>query len=507
MTLKGWRAAGAAFVAGALAALAMPPLYWLPLGVLGVVAFVWLWDVAPGPKSALLRAWAWGTGHFAVGSYWIVEAFFVPPADYAALGPPIVIGLAALLGFFPAMAAGAAKWVVLRWPRFGGRYSRLLLLAIAWTMAEWLRGHVFTGYAWNPLAHVWAFATPLLQGAALFGVYGLGLLTFMILAAPAAGWRVSILALVVAGVAGFAGQAAMAPVDAAGDGPLVRIVQPNTPQAEKWRPEKRAEQMAKLVELSRRDGFDKLAAVIWPETAPPFVVEPGSPALAVMATAVPPGGYLITGAARGTVRREDGVWNSLLVIDGAGEIVATYDKVHLVPLGEYIPFHKQLAPVSGFIGRGSFEVGESRATLDLPRLPSFSPIICYEVIFPAAVTGPGARPRWLLNVTNDAWFGLSSGPYQHLASARLRAVEEGLPMLRAANTGVSAVIDSYGRVLAALDMQREGVIDHRIPAAREPTPYGRWGDGALVALLLIALGLLVASSRLTPSEITADSRP
>ncbi len=506
MTLKGWRAAGAAFVAGALAALAMPPLHWLPLAVVGIVAFVWLWDTAPGPRSALLRGWAWGTGHFAVGSYWIVEAFFVPPADYGPLGPPIVIGLAALLGFFPAMAAGAAKWVALRWPSMGGRYCRLLLLAIAWTIAEWLRGHVFTGYAWNPLAHVWAFATPLLQGAALFGVYGLGLLTFMILAAPVAGWRASILALVVAGGAGFAGQAAMAPVDTAGDGPLVRIVQPNTPQAEKWRPEMRAAHMAKLVEMSRSHGFDGLAAVIWPETAPPFVVQPGSAALEVMAKAVPPGGYLLTGAARQTRNREDGVWNSLLVIDGAGEIVATYDKVHLVPLGEYIPFHKQLAPVSGAIGRGSFEVGESRVTLALPRLPSFSPIICYEVIFPAAVTGPGARPRWLLNVTNDAWFGLSSGPYQHLASARLRAVEEGLPMFRAANTGVSAVIDAYGRVLAALDMQREGVIDHRIPAAREPTPYGRWGDGALVVLLLVATGCLMVAALFTRSEILRVSR-
>jgi len=506
MTPTSWRAAGVAFLAGALAALAMPPLHWLPLAVLGIVAFVWLWDAAPGPKSALLRGWAWGTGHFAVGSYWIVEAFFVPPADFALLGPPIVVGLAALLGFFPGMAAGAAKWVARRWPSSGGRYCRLLLLAIAWTIAEWLRGHLFTGYSWNPLGHVWAFATPLLQGAALFGVYGLGLLTFMILAAPAAGWRASLLALIVVGAAGFAGQAAMTPIEAP-SGPLVRIVQPNTLQAEKWRPELRAQHMAKLVEMSRRPGFDGLAAVIWPETAPPFIVEPGSAALEYMATAVPPDGYLLTGAARGTRNREDGVWNSLLVIDGTGKIVATYDKVHLVPLGEYIPFHKQLAPVAGFIGRGSFEVGESRATLDVPRLPSFSPIICYEVIFPAAVTGPGARPRWLLNVTNDAWFGLSSGPYQHLASARLRTVEEGLPMLRAANTGVSAVIDAHGRVLAALDMQQEGVIDHAIPPARGPTPYGRWGDGALMVLLMLAVALLVALSRYTSTEKTNNSKP
>lgn len=490
MNLRGWRAAGAAFLAGALAALAMPPLYWLPLAVVGMVVFVWLWETAPGPRSALLRGWAWGIGHFAVGSYWILEAFSVPPADYQLLGLPIVAGLSVILGFFPGLAAGVARWAALRWPGLAGRYRRLILLAIAWTVAEWLRGHVFTGYPWNPLGHVWAFGAPLLQGAALFGVYGLGAFTFLILAAPTAGWRASIAALVAAGLAGAAGLAAMTP--AGEDGPMVRIVQPNIPQSEKWLPDTRARHLAKLVEMSRRNGFDGLAAVIWPETAPPFIIEPGSPALEVMATAVPPGGYLVTGAARGTGQRQDGVWNSLLVIDRAGAIVAHYDKVHLVPLGEYIPFHKQLAPVSGFIGRGSFEVGEQRATLGFPGLPSFSPVICYEVIFPAAVTGPGERPRWLLNVTNDAWFGLSSGPYQHLASARLRAIEEGLPMIRAANTGVSAVIDAYGRTLASLDMMQEGIIDHRLPPAREATPYSLWGDGALLVLLaLLGCGLLI----------------
>jgi len=504
--LKGWRAAGVALVCGALAGLAMPPLHWLPLAVLGTVVFVWLWDGAPDPRSALLRGWAWGLGHFAVGSYWILEAFYVPPAEYGPLGPPIVVGLAALLGFFPGMAAGAAKWAARRWPALSGRYSRLLLLAVAWTMAEWLRGHVFTGYPWNPLGHVWVFAMPLLQGAALFGVFGIGLFTFIVLAAPVAGWRAAIAALAIVAVAGLAGSVSMAPL-VEGDGPMVRIVQPNTPQSEKWRPENRARLVNKLVEMSRRDGFDRLSAVIWPETAPPVIVEPHSPILQVLATAAPPNGYLLTGAARGTGTRRDGVWNALLAIDPEGRIVAHYDKVHLVPLGEYIPFHKQLAPVSGFIGRGSFEEGDARVTLDLPRLPSFSPVICYEVIFPAAVTGPGARPRWLLNVTNDAWFGLSSGPYQHLASARVRAVEEGLPMIRAASTGVSAVIDAYGRVLAALDMQREGIIDHPIPAARDATPYSRWGDWSLLVLLTIAIGLLAVRSLFADVENSRDSGP
>ena len=500
INLKGWRALSAALVAGALAALAMPPLYWLPLAIVGIVAYVWLWQTAPTPLSAFWRGLAWGTGHFAVGSYWILEAFYVPPADFALLGPPIVAGLAVVLGFFPGLAGWASRRIIDRWPGLGGRYSRLVVLAIAWTLAEWLRGHLFTGYPWNPLAHVWGFATPLLQGAALFGVYGLGMLTFLVLAAPTAGWRASIAALVAVGLAGWAGQSAMAAIET-GNGPWIRIVQPNVAQSQKYRPETRAQQVTKLVEMSRKPGFDRLAAVVWPETAPPEIIEPGSPTLAIMARAVPPGGLLLTGAARAaTPRPEDGVWNSLLVVDGAGTIAAHYDKVHLVPLGEYIPFHKQLAPVSGMIGRGSFEVGEGRVTL-VPSngLPSFSPIICYEVIFPAAVTGPGQRPQWLLNITNDGWFGLTSGPYQHLTSARMRTIEEGLPMIRAANTGVSAVIDAYGRVLASLDMQQEGIIDHRLPAPRVATPYARWGDWTLLVLVAF-LGVTLIGTRFGKSR-------
>ena len=500
INLKGWRALSAALVAGALAALAMPPLYWLPLAIVGIVAYVWLWQTALTPLSAFWRGLAWGTGHFAVGSYWILEAFYVPPADFALLGPPIVAGLAVVLGFFPGLAGWASRRIIDRWPGLGGRYSRLVVLAIAWTLAEWLRGHLFTGYPWNPLAHVWGFATPLLQGAALFGVYGLGMLTFLVLAAPTAGWRASIAALVAVGLAGWAGQSAMAAIET-GNGPWIRIVQPNVAQSQKYRPETRAQQVTKLVEMSRKPGFDRLAAVVWPETAPPEIIEPGSPTLAIMARAVPPGGLLLTGAARAaTPRPEDGVWNSLLVVDGAGTIAAHYDKVHLVPLGEYIPFHKQLAPVSGMIGRGSFEVGEGRVTL-VPSngLPSFSPIICYEVIFPAAVTGPGQRPQWLLNITNDGWFGLTSGPYQHLTSARMRTIEEGLPMIRAANTGVSAVIDAYGRVLASLDMQQEGIIDHRLPAPRVATPYARWGDWTLLVLVAF-LGVTLIGTRFGKSR-------
>jgi apolipoprotein N-acyltransferase len=489
--LQGWRALGTALVAGALAALAMPPLFWLPLAVVGITVLVWLWDGAATARTAGLRAWAWGLGHFTVGSYWMVEAFFVPPADFAPVAVPAVLGLAVVLGAFPAAGAWAARKAVLRWPHLGGRYRRLVVLAIAWTVTEWLRGHIFTGYPWNPLAHVWAFATPLLQGAALIGVYGLGTMTFLILASPAAGWRASFAGLAAVGLAGVVGQQVMGPIDAAAAGPLIRVVQPNIPQAEKWRGEEsRARELQKLIGLSRRDGFDKLKLVVWPETAVPFIVQPGSRGLDVLAVAAPREGFLLTGAARAGAVVNDGVWNAMLAIDPEGTIVATYDKVHLVPFGEYIPFHKELPGLSGKIGRGSFDKGEDFTTLALPGLPGFSPLICYEAIFPAAVTGPGARPAWLLNITNDAWFGVSAGPYQHLTSARLRAVEEGLPMIRAANTGVSAVIDGYGRLVASLDMEREGVIDEHLPPPRAATPYARWHDLTLLGLLtLFAIGV------------------
>jgi apolipoprotein N-acyltransferase len=495
MKLEGKRALGAGLVSGALAALAMPPLDWLPLAVVGIVVFVWLWEGAATPRSALLRGWAWGLGHFAVGSYWIVEAFFVPPADFKLLGPPIVLGLSIVLGLYPALAAGVTKWMALRWPFLAGRYRRLILLAIAWTVTEWLRGHLFTGYPWNPLGHVWTFATPLLQSAALFGVYGLGTASFLILAAPTAGWRASVAALAIVGVAGVAGLSIMTPIADGESGPVVRIVQPNTPQSTKWQRDTATKHLDHLIEMSRRPGFDRLAAVVWPETAVPFTVQPGSPVLPLLATAAPPNGYLLAGAERAGSRFEDGVWNSMLAIDRTGAIVAHYDKVHLVPLGEYIPFHKDFAPISGLVGRGSFDEGVSHVTLALPGLPSFAPVICYEVIFPGDIVGPGPRPRWIVNITNDAWFGLSSGPYQHLASARLRAIEEGLPMIRAANTGVSAVIDAYGRLLDVLDMEREGIIDHALPPARNITPFGRWHDWTLLVLLSVLALLLVVGKR------------
>jgi apolipoprotein N-acyltransferase len=487
------------FVAGALAALAMPPLFWFPFALLGIAVYVWQWSGASDMRSALLRGWAWGLGHFAVGSYWIVEAFYVPPADFGPLGVPIVAGLAVVLGFFPGIAAMAAKALARRWPHLAGPYRRVVLLALCWTVAEWLRGHLFTGYPWNPLGHVWAFWTPLLQSAALFGVYGLSLFSFIVLAVPLAGLRGVLAALAITAVAGAGGTLVMDAPVTAGSGPLVRIVQPNIAQAMKARRDSKPYQLQRLITLSQRDGFDRVKLVVWPETAVPYLVEPKSELLSILAAAVPSGGYLLAGAQRTTDNEADGAWNSLVAIDNRGVVVAHYDKVHLVPMGEYIPFHKEIPPVSGLVGRGSFEVGDGPRTIELAGVPPFSPMICYESIFPGAITEPGHRPAWLLNVTNDAWFGVSTGPYQHLTSARLRAIEEGLPLIRAANTGVSVVVDAYGRILASLGMQQEGIIDHVLPAPRAATPYSRWGDGTLLLVVLILAGIVFVRWQRAPA--------
>jgi len=230
--------------------------------------------------------------------------------------------------------------------------------------------------------------------------------------------------------------------------------------------------------------------VIWAETAVPFFLANDPVRRAFLARAVPPGGLLIVGAPRTTPAPQEPfrVWNSLEAIDGTGRIVGTYDKVHLVPFGEYVPLRVLLPFNKLTAGRTDFSAGDGRATLALAGLPPTSPLICYEVIFPGAVARRDDRPQWLLNLTNDGWFGRSSGPYQHLAAARLRTIEEGLPLVRVANGGVSAVIDAHGRTLARLGLGEAGVVDAPLPVALAPPPYARFGD-----LLVLAVGGVAAA--------------
>jgi apolipoprotein N-acyltransferase len=283
----------------------------------------------------------------------------------------------------------------------------------------------------------------------------------------------------------------------------LRLVQPDIPQALKWAPAERERHLVKQIRLGTRPpapaGTEARAPthVIWSETAVPYFVANDPSLLAALGQMVRDGGALIVGAPRTTPQPATPfrLWNSLHAIDSRGRIVATYDKFHLVPFGEYVPFRRWLPIAKITHGETDFSSGPGPQTLAIPGLPPVSPLICYEAIFPGAVHEPGRRPGWLLNLTNDAWFGISSGPYQHFAAARLRAVEEGLPLVRVANNGISAIIDAYGRVRASLGLGREGVVDGDLPVPlAAPPPYGRYGDGMVLAVLLAVAFVAVAAS-------------
>ncbi|MBL8675459.1 MAG: apolipoprotein N-acyltransferase, partial [Rhodospirillales bacterium] len=343
----------------------------------------------------------------------------------------------------------------------------------------------------------------LAQPAAWVGSYGLSALTVALLGLPAALTAVPRIGLGLAALAlaapFAAGALRLAPSTQASPAVSLRLVQPNVPQGEKWRRELRDRHFEQLMRLSTLERPAATKVVIWPETATPFVFAESPDYRRMAARIVPPGGYLLLGAPRGAMTPAETavappggqrpIWNSLHAVDGGGAILATYDKIHLVPLGEYLPLRRWFPILADTIGRGSFEAGAERRTIRLPGLPAMAVVICYEVIFPGAVVDGADRPGWILNVTNDSWFGESSGPHQHLVSARMRSIEEGLPQIRVANTGISAVIDPYGRIEARLGMNKTGVIDHELPAALPPTFYARWSDWTFLALLVGMLGI------------------
>jgi apolipoprotein N-acyltransferase len=279
---------------------------------------------------------------------------------------------------------------------------------------------------------------------------------------------------------------------------LLRLVQPSTPQTLKWDPVAQGRDFQRLLALSAAPSTDRLTAVIWPEAAAQYFLNRDAAAREAIATVVPPGGIVITGGLRGNNPPEpiSKVWNSLVAIDADGALVASYDKYHLVPFGEYVPLRWLLTFKKMTAGSIDFSSGPGPRTIDLPGLPPAAPMICYEVIFPSAIVDSDHRPGWLLNVTNDAWFGFSSGPFQHFAIARTRAVEEGLPLVRVANNGISGVIDAYGRVIKRLGLDDIGTLESPLPVALPPTLYARWGDSVLVLLLLVCLAAATPQSRI-----------
>lgn len=488
----GWGLRGAAFGAGAVAAAGQAPLefWWLTLA--GLAALVFLVARAPSPRAAASAGlWA-GAGHFGLALSWIVEPFLIDAARHAWMAPFALVLMAFGLALFWAGAAALAALA-------RGRAARALAFAALLTGAEALRGVIFTGFPWAQPGHA-LIDTPMAQAAALAGPLALTLLVMLAAALPvAARWPGALAAAALLGAAWGWGAARLALPDppAPEAAPLLRLVQPNAEQAAKWDPDLARRHFDTLLDLTRPPLSGPLPdLVIWPETALPYTLDRAPGAVIEIAEAA--GGVPVAAG----VQRTDGgwrAWNSLAVIGPGGEVGPVYDKHHLVPFGEYMPFGDALADwfgIRAFAAQegAGYSAGPGPAALDLgPQFGRALPLICYEAVFPAIPRAVVPRPDWMVQVTNDAWFGTLTGPFQHLAQARLRAVEQGLPLVRVANTGVSAMIDARGRVLQSLPLGQRGVIDAPLPGALPATPFARhggWPVALAVAFLLAAAGLL-----------------
>lgn len=479
----------AAMAAGIGATLAMPPLGATPALAAGLVAFAWLLDGTARFRTAFLTAFAFAFGFFAAGLYWIAGSFFTVGGVTAAGGPAAVLGLAALLAFFLALPAALAHR--LTQPGVG----RALALAAALGLGDWLRGHLFTGFPWNLFGYAWLHVPAIEQASAIVGIYGAGLATLAVcLLLSVADWRAwTAAAATVAAMFAYGelrlGRATQA--EFASSAPLLRLVQPNIPQSEKWRREEAAAHLQHLVRLGSEDPVPD--AVIWPETAIARLLRTGSPLVEALGKSVQSRAGLISGA---PWRKDGHYYNSILAIDREGRVQGRHDKAHLVPFGEYVPLRGLLGVAKLTIGGKDFTAGPGPSTLTLPGLPPFGALICFEAIFPGEAVAADARPEWLLNLTNDAWFGETAGPHQHFEIARMRAIETGLPVLRVANTGITGAVDGYGRRLGRLQLGTAGSLDIRLPPPLAETPYSRLGDLPFFAGLLLLAALAAWRGRL-----------
>lgn len=463
---------------GALAALGQAPteLWFLTLGALAV--WLWLW---PRGTMGFGHGFWLGLGYFAVTLRWIVSPFLVDVAAHGWMAPFAVVAMAAGGGVFWGLAAGIAG-------RIWGAQSLPLTLCLAGV--EVLRALILTGFPWALLGHIW-IDTPLAQLAGWVGPHGLTLLTVVL------AWTVMALSQRVWWAAvGPLGAGALAlllapPGAAPADGPVIRLVQPNAPQDEKWDPVLGRPHTDRLLALTAQGARPDL--IVWPEMAVTSLLEyADTTRIATAARGVP----LIFGIAR-----RDGAryYNTATLLDGQGMIAQSYDKAHILPFGEYIPGGDWLARlgITAFAPShgGGYSHGAGDHLLDLPGIGPARVLICYEGIFAEEIALSAPRPRLMVLITNDAWFGHGAGPEQHLAQARLRAIEQGLPMVRVANTGISALIDPWGRVATALPLNTAGALDVALPAALAPPLYARLGDTPAIVFLLAALAALAPRRR------------
>ena len=527
-----------AFFAGLIGSTALPPLNFYPALAVTMSIAVWIIDgcvagsasalrpVASAIKSVAIAGWWLGFGYFLGGLWWVGAPFLVEADKFAWALPLGVVGLPAGLALFTALGC------IVSWALWSGRGGRIFALAVGLGMSEWLRSSILTGFPWNNFGMALGANIYLAQFASIIGLHGLTFIAIAVAAAPATlidtrqgaavepspglHYAPTLLAgLTVVLLAGFGVARVNTITTEFTPGIQLRLMQPNVPQDEKFRPDRGMQILERYLKLSDSSSSPQSAGIasathlFWPESPFPFILSRTPEALARIGKFLPRGTVLITGAAR--MERDDsrtrGVaaspakyYNSIQVIEAEGVISQSYDKIRLVPFGEFLPFENLLrkANLDQFVHvPGGFQPGRNQRVLRIQRIGLTTPLICYEAIFPGAITsrkGDGEPIKLLVNVTNDGWFGVTSGPYQHLFQARLRAIETGVPMVRVANTGISAAIDPVGRIMKSLPLGAEGVIDTGLPIALPTTIFSRYGTAApggvalLIALLAFAAG-------------------
>ncbi len=501
--LGGWRRSLVAFLAGAFAVLAQAPFDFFAACLVSFPILVWLLDGAAGePGAGLLKrlapafftGWWFGLGYFIAGLWWIGNAVLVDGEGYVWALPLAVIALPAILAIYYGLAATLAR---LFWTDDIGRIAAL---AFGFGIAEWLRAILFTGFPWNAIGYAAMPVPVLMQSVSTAGLFGMNVLAVFVFAAPAllAGRKhrfvgIGLAVVLVSTHVAYGYYCLARPAAPAKRTLAVRIVQPSIDQAEKWDRSVRDRIFKNLVDLTRSPvakDAQPPALIVWPETAVPFLFTERPDALAKLGEALDDKQLLLTGAVRaeGGTGEDTRYYNSILAIDGKGEIVDAVDKLHLVPFGEYVPFEgilRSLGLDQVMALPAPFSAGAERHPIKLPSGAKALPFICYEIIFPGEGEKDAGKSDLILNVTNDAWFGDTPGPYQHFRQSQVRAVELGLPLVRAANNGISAVVDAHGRILDALAMNAVGVLDVDLPLARAHNP--RVGNPAMNGFLIMFL--------------------
>ncbi len=498
----GWRRAGLAFGLGVVMVLSMPPFDMFPVLWVCLPALVFLLQGTATVKQAFATGWCFAFGFFVFGLYWTAASMFVDIAAFWWAVPLAIAGLPAFFAIYYGIAAAVARRVGL------SGITGAISFGLLWFLADYARGHVLTGFPWNLSGYAWSGVLPVLQITSIGGIYFLSLLTSLAACLPAAltdntqkARRVFAGSLVLFALIALGGEYRLQ-TTLLGTQPNVRVrlVQPNTPQSMKWVNREREKNFQTLIDLSATPSEKPVTHIFWPETASTYYLAEDALRRKQIASAIPAEAAVITGVIRRSIdeKGDTQFYNSMVAVDGLGRLVAGYDKAHLVPFGEYMPLRKY-NPLRTLAASGAdFSSGPGAQTIRIQGLPNFSPLICYEAIFPGAVTDPNDRPDFMANLTNDGWYGDTTGPYQHFAIVRVRAIEEGMPLIRVANTGISGVVDPLGRITARLGLEKQGIIDSDLSTALTPTLFERWGNTPVWIVFILMIATAIVGRRSKP---------